>query len=380
MKPFTPRRTLSNAMRIAALVLVTLPLAVTARAQGDHTGHNHPTGAGGGAQTQHAKPSWDPELIESFEKLAVLEGGRVKPLYTQAIWLLRRLNGKASVLTPPTDAHPDGERLGPVAWYLDALFFPEHANDYEVFRIEDSNVVDALGISFRDDEGFRTKKRFDRYSFNQLQPGFDKLSQLVRPAREKKKGRRSPLEVNLLALYSGLNEYANLINHLNFTRVSIPVEGALTELFGGKTRVQVSDVLFKAKDLREFSQALEKPGGMTAQEQSAGRQAYDKFSKALRQAIGRADHYPVFFPPSLSQKDAPAWMTPQDLVLKIVFGQGDHPDQNLETQARLLVSLESMAREAHDPVSFRKDAAVFIQGLTNLAVRRGEAKMASAEV
>ena len=331
------------------------------------------------AQHDHDRPSWDPEVITAFEKLNVLEGGRVKPLYTQAIWLLRRLNGKASVLTPPSLDHPKGERLGPVAWFLDTLFLPEHANDYECFRIEDDNVITALGLDFRNAEGLKTKKRFDRYSWNELRPGFERLTQLARTAQGKDKNIRSALETNVLALYSGLNEYASISSHLGFARMDLPVGATLRPIFGGKSSVRISDVLIHSQELREFAMQMQNPA-VSGQEQVDRRKDYAAFSKAVREAVSRADHHPVMFPPTLDKKASPAWLTPQDIVDKMVFGDARIPDQDLQTQASLLINLEQMARDSHDPVAFRKSADVFVAGLTNLANRRGEGSKAGAEV
>ena len=356
-----------------------LCLFTTARAQQGPAGHDHAEAADQ-TQAEHQRPSWDPELIDEFAALPVQEGGRIKPLYTEAIWLLRRLNGKASVVTPPLPGQDKGERLGPVEWFLDTLFFPDHAIDYEVFRIEDDQVVVALGLSFRNKEGFKTKNRFDRYSFRELQPGFDKLIELAQSAQQKEQKHRSQLETNILALYSGLNEFTNLLNHLNFARNEIPIEPALRPVFDGKSSIHVTDALFKARELRQFARQMQDPSGLSAEEQAARRTAYSSFSQAIREAVTQADHHPVLLPPSLDHDKSPAWMTPRDLVLAVVFEEGDFAGQDLNTQARLLATLAGMAREAHDSVAFAKDARVLIPGLTNLALRRGEARKAGAEV
>ena len=59
----------------------------------------------------------------------------------------------------------DGERLDPVRWALDVFLFPEQARHYEVFLVNDSAVLEQIGLSF---EG---RKRRDRYSYAQLEPG-----------------------------------------------------------------------------------------------------------------------------------------------------------------------------------------------------------------
>ena len=83
---------------------------------------------------------WTAETLALAERLPVQDGGRVKPLSTFAGFTLLRLNGKRSIETP------DGEKLTPTAWLLDTLFFPFQAADYRCFRVENDEVIAAMGL------------------------------------------------------------------------------------------------------------------------------------------------------------------------------------------------------------------------------------------
>lgn len=140
----------------ALLAAACLLSAAPAAAQHQHT-------AGGAAGVPELGASrtepWDGDVLQLAATLPVQDGGRVKPLSTKAGFLLLRMNGKRSVKTP------DGERLGPTAWLLDSLLFPQQAAGYPVFLIQNDAVLDAIGIAH---EG---KGKRDRYAYSDLQPG-----------------------------------------------------------------------------------------------------------------------------------------------------------------------------------------------------------------
>ena len=58
-------------------------------------------------------------------------------------------------------------------WLLDALFFPERARTYEAFMVQNSEVLDAIGLEHAG------KKKRDRHSYVALAPGRQKLMELA---------------------------------------------------------------------------------------------------------------------------------------------------------------------------------------------------------
>ena len=110
---------------------------------------------------------WSAKSIELAGGLAVQEGGRIKPLSTYASFTLLRLSGKRSTTTA------EGRAQGPVEWLLDTLYFPAEAAQARVFLVNDSAALEALGLKFPE------RRKRDRYTFHELEPGFTKLFSLA---------------------------------------------------------------------------------------------------------------------------------------------------------------------------------------------------------
>ena len=77
----------------------------------------------------------------TFGRLPVLANGRIKPLDTVARSTLLQLQHHATVVQPGQD-----RRLTPAEWLLDAMFRPEVADTYQVFRIVNSEVLSLFDL------------------------------------------------------------------------------------------------------------------------------------------------------------------------------------------------------------------------------------------
>ena len=95
----------------------------------------------------------------SFRHAARSGWGRIKPLDTFAQFTMLQLNGKRSFEAP------SGERLGPVPWLLDALFYPEIARDYKHFVVDDSGWCPRLA--------WRSTTEARPHAFSELEPGVE---------------------------------------------------------------------------------------------------------------------------------------------------------------------------------------------------------------
>ncbi len=141
---------------------------------------------------------WTPRALELAGSLPVQEGGRVKPLETFASFTLLRLNGKRSA----EDA--DGRKLTPTAWLLDVLFDPEHAAGTRAFLVQDAEALEAIGVQL--DE----RRKRDRYSYRELEPGLSKLFDLAHQYDALEAAQRSSVQSQIVTLAENVLLFARL--------------------------------------------------------------------------------------------------------------------------------------------------------------------------
>src|SRR5512141_319577 len=85
--------------------------------------------------------------VETFGRLPVLEGGRVKPIDSVARNALLMIRTKQSVTV---EAEGKKETLGASRWLLDMLFRPDLAAAQPVFVVDNPDVLGILGREQKD--------------------------------------------------------------------------------------------------------------------------------------------------------------------------------------------------------------------------------------
>lgn len=308
------------------------------------------SGGSATAQTmESAPPAWDREVQNLFSLLPVQDGGRVKPLDTYATFKLLKFRGRRNC--------PDlaGNRLTPVAWLMDCVFRPATAEQYKVFRVDNDEVIVAIGLT-------PTKKR-DYYAYTDLLPARDKLMLLGRQSMGKEQRDRTVTEKELLALALNVREFEELAAYGLFARNRIDFEGngAAGALFEGRTELRLSEFLRHAPEIiAVYDEVRRDPEG---REEEARR-----FSALLGQFdefVGEATALALFPPPASS--DSAEWLTPAELVGEAFTGGPVAPEQ-----ADLIAAFEMVAESAGNPAEFGRRAADFHDALTTLARSRGE--------
>ena len=183
---------------------------------------------------------WSERIVELAESLPIQDGGRIKPLHTFAGFTLLRFNGKRSLTTP------QDERITPVEWLLDTLFYPETSAEYPVFLVQNAEVIEAIGIAQGE------KRERDRYTFNELWPGILQLFQLAREYSAIDEKNRSTVQHQLFLLANNVDFYAQLFGYMDFARAKLPVgEGErLSLLLNGQPEVKFSQVIANVGELR----------------------------------------------------------------------------------------------------------------------------------
>lgn len=144
--------------------------------------------------------------LEAFRRLPILHEGRVKPLETYARNVLLRFSGSCSFKKTSTiNGRPVREPA--IAWLARVLFLPTSTRDDAIFLINNPEIPMALGV-------MPLKSR--RYTFATLQPGLNKLLELVGAAQRIPEKQRSIVEKEVIRVYANLVLFGQLTHSLSF--------------------------------------------------------------------------------------------------------------------------------------------------------------------
>ncbi|MSR63252.1 MAG: hypothetical protein EXS08_12490 [Planctomycetes bacterium] len=295
------------------------------------------------AQAQTRAP-WTERTLELFAALPVQEGGRIKPLDTFAQFRLLRFNGKRSFETPA------GEKLGPTAFLLDCFFFPELARDYRVFLVRDSALLEAVGVRVAE------RKKSDRYSYDELAPGRDKLmgeGERVRLIDEKK---RSTFDTQLFALATNVHDFEGLAMALEFARAELPTgDSQLLKDVLGSEPATAALVVGRLPELIQRLDALEPA------ERARAAAAVQSLHQDL-QGVARDSSALAVFPPE--DPGIEEWRY-VDGAIDDAFAGGALP-------AELLAGWEALEHARTDPAAFETALGKLSARTVAQAERRGE--------
>ncbi|MGE0708580.1 MAG: cytochrome c biogenesis protein [Planctomycetota bacterium] len=329
----------------------------------------------GAAPLDVAKRStpWPGEALRLADSLPIQERGRVKPLKTFAGFQLLKMNGKRTLKTP------GGERLDPVAWLLDVWFFPAQARTYEHFRIQDSDVVKALGL--------QAKAKRDYYSYDHLEPGLPKLAELAEAYDRKermKKGSLTSTERETLQLYGSVHEFERQLHFLDFARERYPLAATagLKQVFGEDPGPGLSPALAKLDGLSVLTTLIQQqpkiPQERVREELAAAESLLHELQRGAFSARDQA-----LWPPNASVAEQTAWITPFSALrgrIAQTFGKGLTPElpgygvtaDPMQEQLEALRRLEAMEAHKLDPQAFLEDLRGLHATVEGLASKRGE--------
>jgi len=303
-----------------------------------------------------AEPRWAPQTLQRLATLPVQDRGRVKPLDTLAGFTLLKLNGKRTLELS------DGRKLRPLEWLLDVLFFPELAQDYPAFRVQNDEVLTAIGV--------RAKRKRAWYSYQDLTPGFGRIDELARQFARKQAAEREPVERQLLELYENLVEFDGLLRFLDFARHELPVgeHAAVAAVFPGRPSVRLSDVLGQLPRLRPL---------LGPQAEADVRAAAQRVADGALHASGRSTALALFPPaePDPEVGQPLSWLTPADLAQSCMAGR-----IGPGAQTELLAGLEGLVAAAADPGAFQRRADAFHAELSEQAGARDQYRGVPLEV
>lgn len=313
--------------------------------------------AGVAAEPAAAPAAWDRQTVALFSTLAIQDAGRVKPLDTYAAFKLLKFRGRRACLGL------DGKSLTPMEWFLDCLFRPELAKQYNAFRVDNDEVIVAIGAT--------AKKKRDYYSYNDLSASRGKLMELGHLYMRKDDKLRTVVETEVMNLALNLREFEELLGFTDFARKGVSLAGSqtLAGLFPGQTECRLSELLRKAPQVfGAYIELQRNPAGKETEQQ-----AMAKFLKELEQTASDSTALAIFPPAAGAESDA--WMSPGGMVEKAFSGE-----PLLVNQVGLLASFEDLTAAGNDPVAFRQRASAFQHDAVGVAQARGEYRTIPLEV
>jgi ABC-type transport system involved in cytochrome c biogenesis permease subunit len=152
----------------------------------------------GKTRMPHSAPS-EMQIYE-FAKLPLAYQGRIKPYDTLARNSLQILSGRQEVIVRQKDGTTT--RLPAIRWLLDAISGSDAADSHRVFRIDNLDLLQTLGLEPREGSF--------RYSVADLRDNFGELENQIELAAAQPEAARSLFQNKVLQLANKLNFYGAL--------------------------------------------------------------------------------------------------------------------------------------------------------------------------
>ena len=139
--------------------------------------------------------------IYQFAKLPLAYQGRIKPYDTMARNTLQILSGRQEVIVNNSDGTET--RLPAIRWLLDVISGADAADEYRVFRIDNLQLLQTLGLEPR--------PGIYRYSVSELRDKLAELDKQVNLSNEKSEESQSHYDKAVLSLAKKLHIYGTLM-------------------------------------------------------------------------------------------------------------------------------------------------------------------------
>jgi len=199
-------------------------------------------------KTRMPKSAANEMQIYEFGKLPVQYQGRVKPYDTLALNTLQYLSGKQEVIGEPKKGWVAKlmrrkEKTPAIRWLLDAISGSPAADKYHVFRIDNLEVLDTLGLEPRAGSF--------RYSLNDIRPKLNELDKQARLTASVPEKERSLYQRKVAELYAKLQMYAMLQQTFGLPQIRMDSEATMMQ--------DLQKVQFEIQSLRDAKMPLAVP-------------------------------------------------------------------------------------------------------------------------
>jgi ABC-type transport system involved in cytochrome c biogenesis permease subunit len=212
--------------------------------------------------------------LNSFGQLPVMAGGRVKPLDTVARTSLLIIHGRET-LSLTTKG-----RVPAIHWLADTLFNASVADNYQLFVINNADVLGLFGWQ-------QTERKY--FSYTELKPFLRQIEEQGALAAKLQSVERSAYQNGVVNLRNALAVYQRL-------KVSVQPEGAkdwAKELQDFHSPVSGSDLATVTRELQVRQQLTEKPYLLAIPPQASSGETWRSAGDAILQARSASELSPV---------------------------------------------------------------------------------------
>ncbi len=298
---------------------------------------------------------WSEKTIKEAQTLPLQDGGRIKPLLTYAGFKMLSLHGARSMKID----NGDGEviKLKPTEWMLDTLFRPEIAIKQPTFRVDNSAALEAIGV--------KPRGRRDRYSYEEIEVGREKLVELSQSYRSIDSKKRDPVQNQIVALADNFQQYEILLGYFTFARSGIVLSGVSGQ---PNQRTSVSAFMATAPELQQYIRESE----------ASGQAINPQFRALLQQVldVSNFSKYGLFLlPPDKSDEK---WRSGGETIMSAMTGSS----ADLQLAVSDIVLLENLGRSVSSgkfDKDFRKAMVALKKETNNRAEDLGESKFLKLE-
>jgi ABC-type transport system involved in cytochrome c biogenesis permease subunit len=267
---------------------------------------------------------------QQFGRIPVMANGRFQPLDSLARNALLQLREKASALTSTVHKGPDkGRSLPANQWMAEMMFKPELANTRPVFRIDNLELKQTLGLPVEPDE---TKNADGKhFSYSQIKGQIIPLQEQASQAAEVKAELRSQFQRAVLQLWGSVQLYWRLQNMVQPRIEDIlaalrakPPKGA-EQFLQMVEETQPHDAIDWRAELRDFL-AKATTGREAAAAARAGKPHDEGELLEFKRALVRLEAMsmkgqPLIVPSRDPVKSPDGWLSTSDSLMQVAGGE-----------------------------------------------------------
>lgn len=336
-KKATTGRWIAAGLAFGAVILVLLQVAKDNRPKGE-------------VRELPAYVPWSDETVRLFETLPVQEGGRIKPLSSQAGFTMMSLHQARSMEIKGKS----GKKItiSPTEWMMDSIFRPKLAVDLPTFGIDNSEILSNAGIKIRG-------KR-DRYSYADIEEGREKIIELALSYEKIADSKRDPVQKQTITLAYNIRNYEAILGYMSFARSGVTLAGTGTD-GNPDRRADISDIMLTAPVIKR----------KLAEDQQAGLPMNPQMQNLLQQVVDLANFskFGLFMVPP-SERSETKWNTAGNLIWTVMQQEAGDSKTAIED----IKAIEKLVRavEPDDDKAFRTELSAVHDRFVKRAEERGQ--------